>query len=99
MSLEIKVFMLIFTTYIDTRYMTLSQINVDDGVCSSHQVLEYHPQPWNQWQEIGNIQVDRQYHAALSIGPQQLPCLSPGGSFNRYDDDSDPSDLDCGFSL
>ena len=54
-------------------------------------MVEYHPQPWNQWQEIGNLQVTRREHAALSIGPKQLSCVS-GGSFNRYDDDCDPSD-------
>ena len=40
------------------------------------QVLEYHPEPWDQWVTVGNIQVARDSHAVLSIGPQQLPCLA-----------------------
>jgi len=40
------------------------------------EVLEYHPQPWNQWVTVGNLQAARLYHAALSVGPQLLPCLS-----------------------
>ena len=39
-------------------------------------MLEYHPAPWDQWVTVGNIQVARRYHAVLSIGPQQLPCLA-----------------------
>ena len=40
------------------------------------QVLEYHPEPWNQWVTVGNILVARVGHTVLSIGPQQLPCAS-----------------------
>lgn len=40
------------------------------------EVLEYQPEPSNQWVSIGNLQIGRCLHAALSIGPQQLPCLS-----------------------
>merc|ERR1719350_896022 len=40
------------------------------------EVFEYHPEPWNQWLTVGNIQVGRYYLTALSIGPQQMPCLS-----------------------
>ena len=46
------------------------------------QVLEYHPQPLNQWVKIGDLQQARGYHATLSIGPEQLSCLLPGESFN-----------------
>ena len=42
----------------------------------SWQVLEYHPEPWNQWVTVGNILVARVGHTVLSIGPQQLPCAS-----------------------
>ena len=57
--------------------------NDHDQVCFSFacQVLEYHPQPWNQWVKIGDLQQARQYHATLSIGPE-LPCLLSGESFN-----------------
>ena len=99
MSLEIKVLVLIFI--ILTQDMTLLQNHcwLWSLLLTSHQVLEYHPQPWNKWLEIGNLQVERSEHAALSIGPQQLSCLSSGGSFNGYDDNSGPSDLDRGSSL
>ena len=39
-------------------------------------MFEYHPEPWNQWINIGNLSIDRGYHAVLSIGAQDLPCLS-----------------------
>ena len=39
-------------------------------------MLEYHPAPWDQWVTVGNIQVGRNHHAVLSVGPQQLPCLA-----------------------
>lgn len=37
------------------------------------QVLEYHN---GKWAEIGKLQKRRYDHAVLSIGPQQLPCLT-----------------------
>ena len=40
-----------------------------------YQVLEYHPEPWNQWLEVGNLEDRRVAHAVLSVGPQQLPCI------------------------
>ena len=40
------------------------------------QVIEYHPEPWNQWLDIGDLQISRHMHAVLSIGPHQLPCMS-----------------------
>ena len=46
------------------------------------QVLEYHPQPWNQWIKVGDLQPARMAHATLSIGPVQLACLLSGESFN-----------------
>ena len=56
---------------------------INDQVCFyfACQVLEYHPQPWNQWVQVGDLQQARYVHATLSIGPEQLPCLS-GESFN-----------------
>merc|ERR1712025_400539 len=42
------------------------------------EVLEYHPEPWNQWILVGNIQIARYSHATLSIGSEQLSCLSSG---------------------
>ena len=57
---------------------------INDQVCFSFacQVLEYHPQPWNQWVQVGDLQQARQEHATISIGPEQLPCLLSGDSFN-----------------
>ena len=45
------------------------------------QVLEYHPQPWDEWVTIGYLQQDRYNYATLSIGPEELPCLLSGESF------------------
>jgi len=40
------------------------------------EVLEYHPEPLNQWLLIGRLQIAKSGHAVLSFGSQQLPCLS-----------------------
>ena len=42
------------------------------------QVLEYHPEPWNQWQNVGDLNIERAYHAVHSIGTQKLPCFKSG---------------------
>ena len=57
---------------------------INDQICFSFafQVVEYHPQPSNQWVQLGDLQVARRRHATLSIGVEQLPCLLPGESFN-----------------
>ena len=57
---------------------------INDQVCFSFvcQVLEYHPQPWNKWVQVGFMEQARSQHATLSVGPEQLPCLLPGESFN-----------------
>ena len=39
------------------------------------QVLEYQPGPSDKWLTVGNLQVARNSHAVLTIGPNQLPCL------------------------
>ena len=51
------------------------------GFSFNFQVLEYHPQPWDQWLTIGYLRQARGYHATLSIGSEHLPCLS-GEGFN-----------------
>ena len=58
-------------------------MTINDQVCFSiaFQVHEYHPQPWNQWVQVGDLVQARFHHATLSIGPEQLACLS-GESFN-----------------
>jgi len=40
------------------------------------EVVEYQPQQWNQWLTIGRLQHERANHAVLSVGAEQLPCLS-----------------------
>ena len=42
------------------------------------QVFEYHPAPWDQWVTVGNILGPKYHHAILTVGPQELPCLSAG---------------------
>ena len=39
------------------------------------QVLEYQPEPSNQWTTVGQLETGRNAHAVLSIGPELLPCL------------------------
>ena len=45
-------------------------------------MLEYHPQPWDEWVQVGDLVEARRVHATLSIGPEQLSCLVSGESFN-----------------
>ena len=47
------------------------------------QVLEYQPEPSNQWTTIGQLETGRTAHAALSIGSEVLPCLQ--GHFEYAD--------------
>ena len=41
-----------------------------------YQVLEYRPEPWDQWVEFGNLEKHALGSAVISIGPQQLHCIS-----------------------
>jgi len=48
-----------------------------NGNVRRSEVLEYHPEPWDQWLNVGNLQAESGGHnAVVSIGPQQLACLS-----------------------
>jgi len=47
-----------------------------DGDSYRSEVLEYQPEPLNQWVTIGNLEEARGFHATLSIGAEQLPCYS-----------------------
>jgi len=38
-------------------------------------VLEYQPEPLNQWTTVGQLETRRWCHAVLSIGSEELPCL------------------------
>ena len=53
-------------------------------ILDPHQVLEYHPEPWNQWLNIGVLNIERAHHAAHSIGTQMLPCLKPGEEITSF---------------
>ena len=57
---------------------------INDQVCFSFafQVLEYLPDPWDQWLTIGDLEQARSSHATLSIESEQLPCLLSGESFD-----------------
>ena len=39
------------------------------------QVLEYQPEPLNQWTTVGKLETKRDAHAVLSIGSEALRCL------------------------
>ena len=39
------------------------------------QVLEYQPEPANQWTTVGQLETGRYAHAVLSIDAEALPCL------------------------
>jgi len=39
------------------------------------EVLEYQPEPSNQWTTVGQLETGRYWHAVRSIGPEALPCL------------------------
>jgi len=54
------------------------------------EVLEYRPEPLNQWSLVGHLQSGRALHAVLSVGSQQLPCFST---------DSGCASQICNFSL
>jgi len=49
-----------------------------DGGSYRSEVLEYQPEPLNQWLTIGNLEEARFDHATVSIGAEQLPCLLSG---------------------
>ena len=57
---------------------------INEQVCFSFacQVLEYHPQPCNEWVTVGDLVEERSAHATLIIGVEDLPCLLSGKSFN-----------------
>jgi len=38
-------------------------------------VLEYQPEPSNQWTTVGQLETGRNAHAVLSIDSEALPCL------------------------
>merc|ERR1712126_352257 len=40
-----------------------------------YEVLEYQPEPSNQWTTVGQLETGRWYHAVLSIDSEALPCL------------------------
>ena len=53
----------------------LQQVYDDDLIIFACQVLEYQPEPSNQWTTVGQLETGRGWHAVLSIGSEALPCL------------------------
>jgi len=46
-----------------------------DGWLDRSEVLEYQPEPLNNWTTVGQLETGRAGHAVLSIGPELLPCI------------------------
>jgi len=46
-----------------------------DGSSDISEVLEYQPEPSNQWTTVGQLETERGAHAVLSIGSELLPCF------------------------
>ena len=54
--------------------------------CSSSfdgQVIEYQPAE-SKWSKVGDLQKPRGYHAVVTVGTQELPCME-GETFNRVE--------------
>ena len=47
-------------------------------IISACQVLEYQPEPLNNWTTVGQLETERNNHAVLSISSEALPCLLQG---------------------
>jgi len=62
------------------------------GYSYRSEVLEYHPEPLNQWSLMGHLQNGKAYHAVLSVGSQQLPCLSTETTTSSGEDSSTTND-------
>ena len=60
------------------------------------QVLEYQPEPSNQWTTVGHLKTRRASHAVLSIGPEALPCLK---GYFEYADQNLKVKVDQVFNL
>jgi len=46
-----------------------------DGSSYRSEVLEYQPEPMNNWNVVGQLEATREHHGVLSIDPELLPCL------------------------
>ena len=62
--------------YVDKGWVWTIIINDQVWPSFAWQVLEYHPEPWDKWTNVGNILIRRRSHAVHSVGHKQLPCLS-----------------------
>merc|ERR1712181_182707 len=67
------------------------------GYSYRSEVIEYHPEPLNQWSLMGHLQSGKAYHAVLSVGSQQLPCLSTVTTTSAAENSSTTNDppTDC----
>ena len=57
------------------RWACNRMIDNDKLIIFACQVLEYQPEPSNQWTTVGQLETGRNYHAVLSIDSEALPCL------------------------
>ena len=53
----------------------LQEDDDNDLIIFACQVLEYQPEPSNQWRNVGHLETERSGHAVLSISSGLLPCL------------------------
>merc|ERR1712192_93387 len=63
-----------------------------DGSSPRSEVLEYHPEPLNQWLLVGHLQSGKALYAVLSLGSQQLPCLSTETTTSAVENSSTTND-------
>ena len=53
----------------------LQQDDDNELIIFACQVLEYQPEPSNQWTTVGQLETGRHLHAVLSISSEALLCL------------------------
>jgi len=70
---------------------------LDDGFSVRSEVLEYQPEPSNQWTTVGQLETGRSAHAVLSIGSEALPCLQAGSETTTTPTTSANHDLSGGL--
>jgi len=68
-----------------------------DGSSPRSEVLEYQPEPANQWTTVGQLETGRYVHAVLSIDSKALPCLEAGSETTTTPTTSANHDLSGGL--
>jgi len=67
------------------------------GGSGRSEVLEYQPEPSNQWTTVGQVETGRYAHAVLSINSEALPCLEAGSETTTTPTTSANHDLSGGL--